>query len=63
MSIKKFFEKHVVPAFRHLDSGRFLEQDLWNEDCDKVFKKYDEVLRDLYNKYGTSVGFSLNAPK
>ncbi len=63
MSIKKFFEKHVTPAFTHLDSARFLEQELWNEDCDRVFKKYEEVLRDIFHTYATSVGFSLNAPR
>lgn len=62
-TIKNFFDKHVIPAFTHLDSNRFLEQELWNEECDTIFKKYEEVIRDLYNKYSSSVGFSLNAAR
>lgn len=62
-AIKDFFNNHFFPPFEKIDSTRFLEEELFCEECDKVFKKYEDILRDIYHKYGTAVGFSLNAPR
>lgn len=50
-SIKLFFNEHLIPYMSQIDSHSFCANELWNEECDYIFKDYYPALENLYNLY------------
>ena len=50
-ALKLAFENHFLPFLKQFDSGKFRRERLWNEECDKTFKRFPKILKALYSKY------------
>ena len=50
-SIKKLFKEHVIPYMEQVDSHRFCQWELWNEECDYILRDYTPALETIYSMY------------
>jgi len=58
----KFMEENILPKFQNYDCHIWRKERLWNENCDKVLKKYLNLINILFNNY-SGRNFFPNKPK
>lgn len=50
-AIHQLMETHLLPHFMKFDCHKWRLENLWNVECDEIFVKYSNILKNLFNKY------------